>query len=169
MAPRWLQWFSLERFSFSISSSHRQPREILLILSEEDGNQLCLGVTLICISDPIRPSTRACHGREVVSRPALISQSQAASSLADWSGPTSHWLPDWDSNCEPWRIYQSAMKRLHNLSPALTDTWVKLGYPVGLANLRPLLQPRPQLRPEAGGDLERSWPPLPTLGLTICT
>ena len=85
--------------SFSISWSQREPcqgpaREILLILSEEDGNQLCLGVTLICISDPIRPSTRACHGREVVSRPALISQSQAASPLADWDGPTSHWLPD---------------------------------------------------------------------------
>ena len=169
MAPRWLQWFSLERFSFSISSSHRQPREILLILSEEDGNQLCLGVTLICIRDPIRPSTRACPGRGVVSTQLSYHSLSAGSSLAARSGPASHWSAGWDSNCEAWRIYQSAMKRLHNLSPALTHTWVKLGYPVGLADLRPLLQPRPQLRPEAGGDLERSWPPLPTLGLTICT
>ena len=53
--------------SFSISWSHREPREILLVLSEEAGNQLCLGVTLICIRDPIRPSTRACPGRGVVS------------------------------------------------------------------------------------------------------
>ena len=65
--------------SFSISQGHREPREILLILSEEDGNQLCLGVTLICIRDPIRPSTRACHGRGVVSSPTLISQSQPGS------------------------------------------------------------------------------------------
>ena len=34
---------------------------------EEEGNQLGRGVTLICISAPIRPSTRACPGPPVVS------------------------------------------------------------------------------------------------------
>ena len=97
-------------------------------------------------------------------------QHLSLSSLAARPGQHSHWSPAQDSNCEAWRIYQSAMKRLHNLNTALTGTGVKLES-VSTPTISLSLAEAPSSHEETPSALLRWWRAtfLLTLGLTICT
>ena len=150
--------------SFSISWSQREPcqgpaREILLILSEEDGNQLCLGVTLICIRDPIRPSTRACPGRPVVSTSVLASDWLAGLARPPIGQRTEILTVSRDeSTNQPWRDCIT-----------YTQLWLAPGSSSDHLSASPasvlsaLLGDLWDLRLAVTSDLG------PTLGLTICT